>query len=141
MLMRLIIFLSPRQWNDTRLKIQMRHRYSPQIDVNKKSWLRHWVQRFKTLGAHVYLIKFIIAHVYLIKFIITSREVVGRSLLIVFIYFGVFFFFLGEGGEGAVRLLYAILLVIIHGVITDIVSNSRLKLIILANFIIQIWLS
>ena len=30
---------------------------------------------------------------------------------------------------------------IIHGVITDILSNSRLKLITLANFIIQIWLS
>ena len=29
---------------------------------------------------------------------------------------------------------------IIHGVITDIISNSRLKLITLANFIIQIWL-
>ena len=30
---------------------------------------------------------------------------------------------------------------IIHGLITDIISNSRLKLITLANFIIQIWLS
>ena len=60
MLTRFILFLSLRQWNDTKLKIQMRHSYSPQVDVNKKSWLRHWAQSFKTFGAHVYLIKFII---------------------------------------------------------------------------------
>ena len=62
------------------------------------------------------------------------------GLFLLYLYF-LGFFFCGGWGGGAVWLLYAILLVIIHGVITDIVSNSRMKLIILANFIIQIWLS
>ena len=64
-----------------------------------------------------------------------------KWLVGLFLLYSYFLGFFWGGGGGSVRLLYAILLVIIHGVITDIVSNSRMKLIILANFIIQIWLS